>query len=202
MNPSSDPNTLSNPKTPLKMGLSAGWVILLLVFVLPPILKPYRAQKEVSTAPGFFDQRLLDPAKSIAELENLKTQYPDEPALLEKLAYVYAKEIRTSDGLIDNSMAQQSIETYRHLIRVDPSRVGAYNNLANIYYTTGKIEEALSTWKEALSIKPDFIDAHLNLGKILYSRGQLKEAAQHFEHVLKIDPSNSEAIVYLKRMVE
>jgi TolA-binding protein len=51
-------------------------------------------------------------------------------------------------------------------------------------------------------VDPTFLDAQLNLGKILYVKGKLKEAASHFESVLKIEPGNSEAIVYLKRMVE
>ncbi|MFN0117166.1 MAG: tetratricopeptide repeat protein [Elusimicrobiota bacterium] len=171
-------------------------------FVLPRIFKPYQAQKEVSAAPGFFDERLLDPAKSIQSLEQLHQQYPKEPSILEKLSYAYAKEMKTTDGKLNIIMAENAIRSYRLLSEIDPTRISAYNNMANINYTMGRVDEAVKLWKKAVEIKPDFLDAHLNLGKTLYVQGNLKESAEHFQTVLKIDSSSSEAIVFLKRMVE
>jgi tetratricopeptide (TPR) repeat protein len=144
----------------------------------------------------------LDPAKSILDLENLKAQYPKEPAILEKLAFVYAKEIKSADNKINLQNAEKAVQTYQELIQIDPKRVSAYNNTANIYYTMGHELEAIEFWEKAVHVDPTFLDAQLNLGKILYVKGKLKEAASHFESVLKIEPGNSEAIVYLKRMVE
>lgn len=194
--------SFSGAPVPWRVGLSVGWVGFLLLFIFPLWRKPYRAQKMAAAAPSFFDQRLLDPAKSIGELEKLRADYPSEPALLEKLAYVYAKEIQSVDNKINVDMTNKATEAYQALIKLDPQRVAAYNNLANIFYTTGRVEEALTAWREALKADPHFLDAHLNLGKILYVRGKLKESAQHFEQVLRLDPNNAEAIVFLKRMVE
>lgn len=190
------------PPHPAQVALCVVWAIALIGFALPQILKPYRAQRTVAATPDFFDQRLLDPAKSISDLEELRAKYPREISVLEKLAYVYAKEIRTTDNRVNTDMAAKSIAVYQDIIRVKPGHLGAYNNLANIYYTTGRTEEALSSWRKAAEIDPSFIDAQLNLGKILYVQGKLKESAQRFEAVLRGDPNNAEAIVYLKRMVE
>jgi tetratricopeptide (TPR) repeat protein len=182
---------------------SAGlWLGFLGALVFPKIMQPYRAQKEVNATPGFFNERLLDPAKSIQDLETLAVQYPHEALVLEKLAYVYAKEMKTTDDKLNLPMAEAALGVYQKLVEVDPSRVSAYNNMANINYTMGRHNEAISLWKKCVEIDPNFLDAHLNLGKTLYVRGDLKESAAHLEKVLELQPGNAEAIVYLKRMVE
>ena len=179
------------------------FVFLAVVGILTQgLMKPYHAQKEVSGQVGFFDERLLDPAKSINDLERLAKLHPYEPALLEKLAYFYSKEIKTKKKKINAVMAQNAITTYQQLIQVDPNKVAAYNNLANVYYTIGQKESAIKTWKKAVREHPTFLDGHLNLGKVLYVDGKLKESAAHFETVLRLDPNNSEALIFLKRMVE
>lgn len=170
--------------------------------LVPKLAAPYQAQKTMAATPTFFEERLLDPAKTISDLEGLRAQYPNEPAVLEKLAYAYAKEIKTADGKVNMAMADKAAATYQTLLEKDPKRLSAYNNLANVYYTTGRADEAVATWKKAVAVDPNFLDAQLNLGKVLFAQGKLKESADHFERVLKIDPKNAEAIVYMKRMVE
>ncbi len=182
--------------------LAAAWIVFLVGVVWPRLMRPYRAQKEVAASSDFFDQRLLDPTKTVEDLERLAETYPNEPAVFERLAYVYAKQIKMPDNRIDLPMTTKAIATYERLIELDPRRMGAYNNLANIYYTIGRVPNAIQTWQRALAVNPDFTDIHLNLGKVLFVQGKLKEAAEHFESVLKKDPSNAEAIVYMKRMVE
>ncbi len=195
------PRRENNRGSRLRIAGATLWCMLL-VFAVPHILRPYQAQKQVAAQVDFFDARLLDPAKTIDDMEKLREQYPDEPAVLEKLAYVYAKEIQTRDKHINTGMATKAASAYQALIAADPQRVSAYNNLANIYYVTGRTDEALTTWRKAAEINPAFIDAQLNLGKILYAQGKLKEAVPRFEAVLRTDPNNAEAIVYMKRMVE
>ena len=170
--------------------------------VQPALIHPYRAARAMERQKGFFDERLLDPAKTIQDLEALRDRHPEEPAVLERLAYAYAKEIRRRDGSLDRAMAAKAAAAYESLIAADPGRIGAYNNLANIRYMTGDADGATAAWRAAVERDPDFLDAHLNLGKILYVRGELKEAAGHFREALRIDPGNAEATVYLKRMVE
>jgi tetratricopeptide (TPR) repeat protein len=188
--------------SPLRWVGVAAWVALLIGVAMPAVVKPYAAQKEVANTPGFFDQRLLDPAKTIGDLEKLAAEFPTEPNVFEKLAYVYAKEMKKPDGTINRDMTEKAIVAFQTVVSLDPKRVGAYNNLANIYYTIGQTDNALKTWEKAIEVKPDFLDARMNLGKIYYVQGRLKEAAAHFETVLKIDPNHAEAIVYMKRMVE
>jgi Flp pilus assembly protein TadD len=172
------------------------------LMLLPMVLSPYRSAATVASTPAFFDQRLLDPAKTISDLEQLAAEYPEEATVWDKLGYAYAKEIQTPDQRLRPDMAEKATAAYRRAVKLDPARVSAYNNLANIAFTLGRVEEAQTLWKKAIEVKPEFVDARLNLGKIYYTRGDLKAAADQFEEVLKLDPNNAEARVYLKRMVE
>jgi len=178
------------------------WIFFLGAVILPVLRRPYLAQKAVSEQKDFFNERLLDPAKTVADLEDLAARYPREPLVMERLAFAYAKEIKTPQGKTNGEMANKAISSYQKVIQIDPGRLGAYNNLANIYYTLGNSAAAIDYWNRALAVDPQFLEGHLNLGKVLYVRGRLKESAAHFEKVLQIDPKNSEAVVYLRKMVE
>jgi hypothetical protein len=195
------PHRRSGP-APVFAVAGAGWAGLLALGAWPLVARPYRAQRTVSAEKDFFDQRLLDPAKSAQDLEALSARYPDEPRVVEKLAFVYAKEMKGPDGRLRPDMIQKAIAAYERLLVLEPSNAGAYNNMANIRYTAGQVPEALALWEKAVAVNPNFLDVHLNLGKIYYTRGDLKRAAEHFQIVQRLDPNNAEAIVYLKRMVE
>lgn len=187
--------------SPTRRGFFAVIWIALMAALIPAVMRPYRAQKIVGDTPGFFDERMVDPHRTIQKLE--QTVHSDgEIANLERLAYAYAKEIQTPDRKINPEMAHKAIEAYEKILTLDPNRASASNNLANIYYTIGKPEAAIPLWRKTVDLQPNFLDARLNLGKVLYLRGSLKESAAQFEEVLKLDPKNAEAIVYLKRMVE
>lgn len=185
-----------------KAALAVAWVAAIVLWALPAVVRPYRAEAALRGQKDFFDVRLLDPAKTIADLENLAERFPDEIPVLEKLAFVYAKEIRWPDKSVDVPMARKAIAVYERVIALSPDHMGAFNNMANIYYTIGETERAVAAWRQAVRKNPRFVDGHLNLGKVMYVRGDLKAAASHFQSVLEADPGNNEAIVYLKKMVE
>jgi tetratricopeptide (TPR) repeat protein len=193
---------------PSALRRAAGSALLLAAagLALPRLLHPYLAQRRSAQAADFFDERLLDPAKTIAELEELSRLHPDQPAVFEKLGYAWAKEIRRrgADGkaVVDAEAADKAVAAYEAAVRLDPARAGAYNNLANIHFTLGDRPRALENWARSLQAAPDQLDARLNLGKVYYLEGRLKEAAEQFRRVLELQPANDEATVYLKKMVE
>ncbi len=183
--------------------LAALWSFVLVGIRL---IQPYKAQREHAKAVNFFDQRLLDPAKTIEDLEELVGEYPKESLVWEKLAYVYAKEIQGQDAdgrpVVRRDMADKSIAAYERVTRMDPARPGPYNNLGNIHFTIGDRAKAVEYWQKAVEVDPAQLDAHLNLGKVFYLEGKLKPAAEQFKKVMEIDPANAEASVYLRKMVE
>lgn len=187
----------------LPRGAAAGvFLVAMGGLVLPAMLKPYRAQRTVANQVGFFDARLLEANRTIRDVERLAERYPSEPDVWERLAYLYAKEMKSPDGKINVPRARQAEAAYRKLIAMDPNRLAARNNFANVLYTMGRVDDAIRQWETAVSIDPSFLDGHLNLGKIYYSQGKLKKSADHLQRALKIDPNNAEAVVYLKKMVE
>ncbi len=162
----------------------------------------FSGEKAAAVAPGFFDERVVNPEKAISDLESLNHQQERDPARLEQLAFVYAKQMRRVDGTLDADMGKKAIYTFRAVIDLNGSRAPAHNNLANALFTMGQPEAAAPEWRRAAELDDHYVDPRLNLGKTAYIRGDLKEAARWFQDVLKIDPSNAEAALYLRRMVE
>jgi len=185
-----------------RVAVAAVWVALTGVIAQRFVITPFLQQRAAAETADFFDERLLEPARTINDLETLSTRYPTESAIMEKLGYAYAKEMKSVDGKVDADMTAKAIGAYQRVLEADPARVSAHNNLGNIFYTAGRADEAEAGWRRAAELEPAFLDPRLNLGKVLYVRGDLKEASAWFQSVLKIQPGHPEALLYLRRMVE
>lgn len=174
--------------------------------LIPELIRPYLAQKIINKTPNFFDEKLLNAAQTINDLENLVRQYPQQWKYWEKLGFALAKEIQRKepDGkkVNDLAIAEKAVAAYLKAYELNPSAEGPPNNLGNIYYTINRRHEAIEWWKRAIQSNPDKIDARLNLGLAYYNEGKIKESAIQLEEVIKRDPKNEKAIVMLKRMVE
>ncbi len=160
--------------------------------LLQQILRPYLAHYKLKQEKDFFDEKVLDAANTIKELEQLKQKYPNKSLIYEKLAWVYAKE----------KNFQKAVENYMMAIKINPNSYSAYNNLGNIMFLTGNRQQAIEFYKKSIEINPQQIDSRLNLGILYYYEGKLNLAAEQFNKVLELDPNNEKAIVYLKRMRE
>ena len=161
-------------------------------FILPAVFTPYLAQKKVSATPDFFDMKVLEPAKTIADLEVLALQHPDQPLVFEKLGWVYSKE----------RMWEKAINSYERASELDPKAAGPLNNLGNIYFLQNNRPMAIGYWNRSLGINPKQVDSRLNLAVAYYYQGLLKESAEQLKAVLKLEPNNEKAIVLLKQMSE
>ncbi len=159
--------------------------------LLQHILRPYLAQKKLSQEKDFFDEKIVDAAKSLQELEELKNKYPNKSIIYEKIAWIYAKEKNFN----------KAIENYLIAIKLNPNSFAAYNNLGNIMFYINR-NEAIKFYQQSIRINPNQIDARLNLGIAYYYEGKLNLAAEQFNEVLKIDPKNEKALVMLKKMRE
>ena len=160
--------------------------------LLQQILRPYIAHYKLKQEKDFFDEKILNVANTIKELEELKQKYPNKAVIYEKLAWVYAKE----------RDFQKAVENYLVAIKLNPNSYSAYNNLGNIMFLTGDRQKAVEFYKKSIEINPNQIDARLNLGILYYYEGKLNLAAEQFNKVLELDPNNEKAIVYLKKMRE
>jgi tetratricopeptide (TPR) repeat protein len=162
------------------------------VGIFSVILVPYRAQRAVARTPDFFDLKVLEPVKTIADLESLARQYPDQSLVFEKLGWVYAKEKKW----------QPAIASYEQAARLNPGAAGPLNNLGNIYFLLNDRPRAIEYWQRSLALNPRQADSRLNLALAYYYQGRLKACGEQLREVLKIDPANEKAIVLLKQMAE
>ncbi len=74
----------------------------------------------------------------------------------------------------------------------------AHNNLGNIYFRRGLVEEAMNYYLNAIQIEPDFAVARSNLGAALVREGKLQQAIDQFNLALTIDPGQYDARLNLK----
>jgi len=58
------------------------------------------------------------------------------------------------------NVLKKALDTYIHLLEVDPDYVGAYYHLANIYIQLGQKDEAMETYNTGISVAKKLADFH------------------------------------------
>ncbi len=92
---------------------------------------------------------------------------------------------------LDRGRFERAAEEFREMIELDPSAVGAYNNLAVIYIDHLKDYRLAEKYIEAsLALFPDYPAGYLNRGVIHLNNRRLKPAIREFEKALELDPEN------------
>jgi len=129
-------------------------------------------------------------ARAKALLAEADVMAPDTPEILNKLAFVLAKEgdreralehyerslqIDAADDLVHNAMAsiyreqgdfEKAREHFLEALRIDPEYEVTYFNYANLLTETGEHDEAKNMYEKALELKPDFMQAKSELEKL------------------------------------
>jgi tetratricopeptide (TPR) repeat protein len=81
---------------------------------------------------------------------------------------------------------------WRTTLARNPSCWMAHNNLGNVLFQKGEIDQAIAHYRQAIAMRPDFAEAHYNLGHNLTERGELEDAITHYEKALTINPDDAE----------
>jgi tetratricopeptide (TPR) repeat protein len=110
-----------------------------------------------------------------------------------------------SEGRPDD--VSHAIEEYKLALDADPDSAELNNDLADLYFRTGKVHEAESTARMLLKVDPNNVDAHKLLGRIyLRQLGEgdsdvsstaaqgnvLDQAIQEFEKIVALQPRSVE----------
>jgi len=74
----------------------------------------------------------------------------------------------------------KSAELLKKLINDYPNKAPSYNNLGNLLYRDGCIDEAIKNLKIALSLDSNLENVHNNLANYLYLKGEYKEAISFY----------------------
>jgi Flp pilus assembly protein TadD len=99
-------------------------------------------------------------------------------------------QMRFVRGVILTEMKQpeQAREAFQRLTEEFPELPEPYNNLAVIYASEGKLDNAKAALEMALVAAPNFGTAYENLGDIY-----LQMAADAYQKAAKLDPANRQA---------
>lgn len=90
----------------------------------------------------------------------------------------------------------RAIASYQAAIQLSVSsllKLGAYNNLGNLWRITGDLQQAKSVYQTALQIDPNFAVGYYNLGIILKAMGQFAEAIAAYQTAIKLNSDYTQA---------
>ena len=85
---------------------------------------------------------------------NLEAQYPQ--------ALEYLKQ---GKNCLENGEIEEAIAYFQQAIKLNPSCVGAYQNLGDISLKIEDFNEAINYYQKAIELKPDWWVVHHKLGK-------------------------------------
>ena len=124
----------------------------------------------------------------------LKEMDPNYVEAHYRLGVVYNKL-----GAIENSIA-----SYKEVLRLSPGHAGATQFLEGYYVNQGiayrrekQFDKARSAFQQALSINGSSAAAHFELGQELERQGQHDQAIKEYQEAIRLDPSKSTAHTHL-----
>ena len=82
---------------------------------------------------------------------------------------------------------------YRKAIELDPRTVGAYVDLARLYFGAGRVDDALTTVAEGLKVSPKDAGLFLLAGTLHERKGDIPEAEDAYEKALAVNPQHAMA---------
>ncbi len=143
-----------------------------------------------------FAQQAMDSYKKALALQ------PDSPAIMERLAEIYAASQHIHDAIDE---AQQAL-------KIDPNNIDAHRLLAHIYVRTlgdvnaGEVQtenlaKAVAEFEAIRKLDPTDVNSALWLARLYRFQNRHEEAAQVLREVLKRDPDNGPALEQLSQIL-
>ncbi len=124
---------------------------------------------------------------------------------------VLEKELKINDRDIDgyflkgnilqrNKALLASIDTYTHILTIDPTHVLAWNNRAIAHAKLGHDQQALEGFTQALRLDPMCGDCYLSRGNFYLNKKEYYLALQNYDQALKVNPQDGR-VYFLKAVV-
>jgi tetratricopeptide (TPR) repeat protein len=95
-----------------------------------------------------------------------------------------------------------AIELYEHARALMPQHIHVLVNLASLYRTVGKLQEARDHLAAALQVDESFAIAHCNLGNVLTDLGDRAGAVRCYERAAALDPQYADPLAGLALIAE
>ncbi|MFH1037261.1 MAG: tetratricopeptide repeat protein, partial [PVC group bacterium] len=103
-----------------------------------------------------------------------------------------------------NGYFRDPLTFYERTLVYTPESARMHNNLGNIYFTRGRVEDAARSYREAMTLEPDYPNPYNNLGNIYYRSGEFDKAIPLFQHAIELNPwyaaaYNNLGIIYCRQ---
>lgn len=148
----------------------------------------FSAESLVEEADDAYERGETERAKSI--LEEAYRMEPENPEIINKLAYVTAK---SGDRL-------KGIELYERSLELDENDDLTHNAIASLYRSERAYERAQDHYLKALEIDDQYSQTCFNYGNLLADMGNIEEARVMYKRALELQndfPQAREALLSL-----
>jgi tetratricopeptide (TPR) repeat protein len=125
-----------------------------------------------------MDLAAKEPDAALRRVKGQIARAPNSRALYQLLGRTH--EVRREAGLAESA--------YRKAIELDPRTVGAYADLARLYASAGRVDDALTTVAEGLTVSPKDSGLFLVAGTLYERKGNIPEAQDAYEKALAVNP--------------
>lgn len=153
----------------------------------PPKKAPSRIDPEFLVEQADSAYKDGDLKKALASLEEANAKDRNNPDIMNRLAFVLAKE----------GESEEAIRLYQESLAIQEDDI-AHNALASLFRQKGKFEEAKKHYEAALKIDSEYAITYYNYANLLVDMGDLDSAMMQYELALRYDPDFKEAKEELK----
>jgi len=143
----------------------------------------------------------------LAQIYEIKGQYSKASNIIINLISDeedFATKIRYKEYLIElmikNKGYENALNLIFELISINSSNPLYYEKAANIYYLTGKLEEAIKNLETALSLDPTNISYYKFLAKIYLEINDINKLVSILKNLIDFNPNDVEAYILLSKV--
>jgi len=149
----------------------------------------------------FAKEKFEDAEEEFKIAIHLNPKFADAYNAMGKLFQVYAEKARVKHInewnseiiLPDPKKFLDAERMFKRAIEIDPYYVEAYNNLGNLMFKLGRLNEAKFCYEKILQILPDFAEGHYNLASVFFVEENFDDAEKECLKAIKIDENFAEA---------
>jgi tetratricopeptide (TPR) repeat protein len=132
---------------------------------------------------GLVALNVDQPGEALTLLDSALALYPDEPSVL----------VNRGSALHKLGRKEESVESYRRSVEVDPSFAHGWYNLGTTLKELGRLEEAEAALRACISANDEYRAGYFNLANTLMELRRYDEAISHYDRAIALDAEEAEA---------
>ncbi|HEY3296518.1 MAG TPA: tetratricopeptide repeat protein [bacterium] len=153
-------------------------------YMTPQMVK---TSQRVAGLAGAVSIRLKNFPSARAYLEGLRSQWKSNPALLERVAFIY----------FQMGEPQLCVATCESLLVREPKNTTVLELRTQACQQLGHADATVNAYRDALELSPDSIIIHRNIGIILFQLEEWKEARSHLAIAFHNKPADSLSLLVM-----